>query len=104
MQRNKTVGKQIIAELLLNSETWNNIKLDEGYTIFKTIWNTPAYFDSKKKDLLAMVCQVGLPTLFYLLSAADTYWTPLIQCLGRIVDKKAYDEKYIAEEMPTKDK
>ena len=42
--------------------------------------------------MLGMVHQLGLPTLFYSLSAADKYWTPLIQCLGGIVDKKAYDE------------
>ena len=50
-----------------------------------------------------MVHPLGLSTLFHSLSAADTHWTPLIQCLGRIADKMAYDDKYIAEETPTKD-
>ena len=35
-----------------------------------------------------MVHQLGLPTLFYSLSTADTHWALLIQCLGRIVNKK----------------
>ena len=82
-------GVKGTAELLLGSEERNKIvKLDEGYTIFKTIRNTPAYFESGKKDLLALVHQLGLPTLFYSLSAADTHSTPLIQSLDRIIDKK----------------
>ena len=71
---------------------------------YSRLWNTPAYFDSKKKDLLAMVHQLGLPASFYSFAAGYTHWTPLTQCLGRIVDNKAFDEKYIAEGIPTKDK
>ena len=84
----------------MDSEERNKIvKLGEGYTIFKTIRNIPAYLESRKKYLLAMVAmvhQLGFPTLFYSLSAAGTHWTSLIQSIGRIIDKKSYD-KYIAE-------
>ena len=42
--------------MLLDKEQRNNIvKLDEGYYIFQTIRNSPAYFDAKKKDVMAMV-------------------------------------------------
>ena len=56
VHRNKTKGKKITAKMLLDKEQRNNIvKLDEGYYIFQTIRNSPAYFDAKKKDVMAMV-------------------------------------------------
>ena len=49
--------------MLLDKQQHNNIvKLDEGYYIFHTIRNSPAYFETKKKDVMAMVCQLGIPT------------------------------------------
>ena len=66
------------------------MKLDEGYYIFQTIRNSPADFDAKKKDLLAMVCQLGIPTIFYSLSAADTKWVNLLMSLGKLLDDKTY--------------
>ena len=56
VRRNKTKGKKITARTLLDKEQCNNIvKLDEGYYIFCTIRSSPAYFDTKKKDVMAMV-------------------------------------------------
>ena len=54
--KNKTKGKKITARTLLYKEQVKNIvKLDEGYYIFCTIRSSPAYFDIKKKDVMAMV-------------------------------------------------
>ena len=51
--------------MLLDKQQHNNIvKLDEGYYIFCTIRNSPAYFETKKKDVMAMVYQLGIPTIF----------------------------------------
>ena len=51
--------------MLLEKEQCNNIvKLDEGYYIFRTIRNSPAYFETKKKDVMAMVRQLSIPTIF----------------------------------------
>ena len=64
---------QITASMLLDKQQHNNIvKLDEGYYIFHTIRNSPAYLETKKKDVMAMVRQLGIPTIFFSLSAADT--------------------------------
>ena len=52
--------------MLLDKQQCNNIvKLDEGYYIFRTIKNSPAYFETKKKDVMAMVRQLGIPTIFF---------------------------------------
>ena len=40
------------------------VKLDEGYKIFRTIRNSPQYWENQKKEDFAMLRQLGLPTLF----------------------------------------
>ena len=37
-----------------------------------------------------MVCQCGIPTIFYSLSAADTKWVNLLMSLGKLLDDKTY--------------
>ena len=59
--------KNVTAENLLNKNERDNIrKLDEGYHIYRSLRNSPPYFEKFKKDVLAMVRQLGIPTLFFL--------------------------------------
>ena len=71
------------------------MKLDEGYYNFHTIRNSPAYFETKNKDVMAMVHQLGLPTIFFLLSTADTKWTNLLISLGKLLHNVTYTESDI---------
>ena len=67
---------------MLDTETRQEIvKYDDGYKIFKNVHSSPPYFESKKKELMAMIRQLGIPTLFISLSAADTKWTELLQTI-----------------------
>ena len=82
--------------MLLDKQQRNNIvKLDEGYYISHTIRNSPAYFETKKKDVMAMVHQLGIPTIFFSLSAADTKWTNLLISLGKLLHNVTYTESDI---------
>ena len=48
--------KNVTAENLLNKNERDNIrKLDEGYHIYRSLRNSPPYFEKFKKDVLAMV-------------------------------------------------
>ena len=88
------------AKTLLDKASRERItRLDEGYYIFRTIRSSPAYFLAKKKELMAMVRQLGIPTIFFSLSAADTAWVPLLQTLGLLVDHQQYTEEYITRDM-----
>lgn len=62
----------------------NMVRLDEGYYIFRSLRNSPPYFEARKKDLFAMIRQLGLPTWFMSLSAADTRWHDLLNILSQI--------------------
>ena len=90
LRRNQTKGKKITAKTLVNPQTRQEIvKYDDGYKIFKNVRSSPPYFESKKKELMAMMRrQLGIPTLFISLSAADTKWSQLLQSIYILTNKK----------------
>ena len=91
LRRNQSKGKTITAKILLNEETKQEIvKYNDGYRIFKNIHSSPPYFEHKRKDVMAMIRQLGIPTLFISLSAADTKWTQLLQSIHLLIHKKNY--------------
>ena len=69
------------------------VNLDEGYYIFRQLRNSPAYLETRKKDIFAMIRQLSLPTWFMSLSAADTRWTDLLRMLAKLNDGIDYSEK-----------
>ena len=71
------------------------VRKDEGYYIFKQLRNSPAYLECRKKDVFAMIRQLGLPTWFMSLSSADTRWTDLLRMLVQLNFKKEYTEEQI---------
>ncbi|KAK3099294.1 hypothetical protein FSP39_002160 [Pinctada imbricata] len=96
MKRNKTKGKEYTAKDVRNKDTVDKmVKLDEGYRIFRTLRGSPPYWESAKRDIFAMIRQLGLPTWFISLSSAETRWIPILQSLGRRVDKIEYSEEQI---------
>ena len=89
LHRNQSKGQKITAKTLLNKESRQEIvKYDDGYKIFKNVCSSPPYFEAKKRDLMAMIHQLGIPTLFISLSAADTEWTELLQSIYMLIKKE----------------
>ena len=81
-------GSQYIAENVRTAQQKKNLsKVDRGYFMFKKLRNSPQYLNARKKDILGMIRQLGLPTWFMSLSAADTKWGILLANLVLIVDK-----------------
>ena len=96
LRRNQSKGKQITAKTLLNKEERQQIvKYNDGYKIFKNIRSSPPYFEQKRKDLMAMIRQLGIPTLFISLSAADTKWTELLRSIYIQLHKKNISHEQI---------
>ena len=54
---------------------------DECYKVLSKIRSSPAYWESKKKQLLAMIRQLGKPTFFITVSAAEHSWPELLKML-----------------------
>ncbi|XP_062567926.1 uncharacterized protein LOC134230168 [Saccostrea cucullata] len=96
LRKCKTKGRSITANEIKNPEHVNSlVRHDEGFFVFRQLRNSPAYLETRKKDVFAMIRQLGLPTWFMSLSAADTRWNDLIRALGVLNDGKEYTDEEI---------
>ena len=94
VRRCKKRGQKITAAEARDSSYLDKlVNLDEGYYIFRQLRNSPAYLETRKKDIFAMIRQLSLPTWFMSLSAADTRWTDLLKMLAKLNDGIDYLEK-----------
>ena len=94
VRRCKNRGKKITAAEARDSNYLDKlVNLDEGYYIFRQLRNSPAYLETRKKYIFAMIRQLSLPTWFMSLSAADTRWTDLLKMLAKLNDGIEYSEK-----------
>ena len=94
VRRCKKRGQKITAAEARDSSYVDKlVNLDEGYYIFRQLRNSPAYLETRKKDIFAMTRQLSLPTWFMSLSAADTRWTDLLRMLAELNDGIDYSEQ-----------
>ena len=59
------------------------IRKDYAYHFLKSVRGSPAYFQRVMYDVLGMIRQLGIPTWFLTLSAADMQWPDVIQTIVR---------------------
>jgi hypothetical protein len=71
----KTKGKKYKAGDLKSEDSIQRlVHLDEGFTVLRNLRGSPPYFEKCKKDLFAMIRQLGKPTWYCSFSAAETRW------------------------------
>ena len=98
LRKCQTKGKKYTAGDLKSEDYLNKlVHLDEGFRVLRNLRGSPPYFEKCKKDLFAMIRQLGNPTWFCSFSAAETRWTHLLKTLGRIVEKKDYTDGEIKQ-------
>ncbi|CAF4606665.1 unnamed protein product, partial [Rotaria sp. Silwood2] len=74
---------------MLNRDYVNGlIHNDDAFTFLRCDRSSPAFWELKKKEVLAMIRQLGCPTLFLTLSAAETKWADLIVILTQVLENK----------------
>ncbi|KAL8592920.1 hypothetical protein ACOMHN_050747 [Nucella lapillus] len=83
--RKKLQDQNYSARDMLNQETVGNIVgTDQGYYVLRPVRGSPLFWQQKKKELLAMVRQLGCPTFFFTRSAAETRWKELLKVLFKL--------------------
>ncbi len=98
LRKCKTKGKTYTAgDLKSESCVDKLINLDEGFRVLRNLRGSPPYFERCKKDLFAMIRQLGKPTWFCSFSAAETRWIHLIKILGRLIDNKDYSDEEVKQ-------
>lgn len=86
LRKKKGPGKATAGNLLNEEFVENLCNHDDGYKLLKNIRSSPAYWQDKQKTLMAMIRQLGIPTLFITLSAAEMKWPELIVILKQVLD------------------
>ena len=64
---------------------------DEGFKFLRVLRGSPLYFEKAKKDLFALIRQLGPALLFCSFSSAETQWVHLLRILGQLIDHKKYN-------------
>ena len=67
---------------------------DKAYRFMKNIRGSPPYYQRTFYELLAMIRQLGTPTWFFTVSAADLKWPDMIQVIA-----KQYNTYYTDDEV-----
>lgn len=89
----KTKGKKMTAHEVLSPGFVDNIvKQDDGFRVLRNLRGSPPYWEKAKKDVFAMIRQLGIPTWFCSFSAAETKWFPLLGCLSKLVHGKELND------------
>ena len=68
-----------------------------NFRVLTNLHGSPPYFERCKKDLFAMIRQLGNPTWFCSFSAAETRWIHLIKILGHLIDNKDYTDDEVRQ-------
>jgi hypothetical protein len=83
----KKKGERPTAAEMLNPKTIEKlISHDQGFRMLKDIRLSPAFWEDKTKQTFAMIRQLGIPTLFLTLSAAESRWPELLVILKEVLD------------------
>ncbi|XP_053698655.1 uncharacterized protein LOC128745602 [Sabethes cyaneus] len=62
--------------------------INRNLSFLKTIPNSVQYWQQRKRDLFAMMRQLGKPTMFLTLSANETKWPHLLKTLYRLSERE----------------
>ena len=68
------------------------VRSDKAYSL-KNIRGSPPYYQRTFYDLLAMIRQLGTPTWFFTLSAADMKWPDMISTIAKLYGVHYTDEE-----------
>lgn len=78
----KAAQTGLTAEQARNGDTiTQEVNKDNAFRWMAPITGSPAYWEQQKKNVMAMMRQLGLCTFFITLSAAETHWKELLQIL-----------------------
>ncbi|KAK0158252.1 hypothetical protein PV328_009280 [Microctonus aethiopoides] len=76
-------GINITKEQILSSDYLNGC-MESNLAFLKSIPNSVQYWQSRKKDLFAMIRQLGMPTVFLTMSANELSWKWLLKTLHKL--------------------
>ena len=93
VRKNKLGRRTLTAGQLKTQECLQSlINHDDGFRFLKTLRGSPPYFEKAKRDLFAMIRQLGPASLFCRFSSPETKWNHLLRILGKLIDHQNYSD------------
>ena len=87
-------GRKVTASVVRDAQQVNSfVRNDHAFRCLTTVRSSPAYWKRASMDLLGMIRQLGIPTLFMTLSATDLQWPDVIQIVARQYGECLSDEQ-----------
>lgn len=83
----KCMGTANITRAMLNDKEFLEKCVERNLSFLKSIPNSVQYWQQRKRDLFAMIRQLGKPTMFLTLSASETRWEHLLRILYKLSSK-----------------
>ena len=93
----------------LNKQNLNNVKAEDlsrynrSFEVFANVRGTASYYEKSKKNLMALLRQLGCPTVFLTLSCAEYAWPSLLKEIAETVYRRKFTFEEI-EEMTIQEK
>jgi hypothetical protein len=72
------------------------LRSNEAFQIFRTVRSSPAYWSARKKEVFAMIRQLGPPTFFITFSPGEVKFPELIRLLLKLNAREG-EESYVNE-------
>ena len=85
-------GRKLNAGMMTEDKISELLKQDDGYRFIQNIRGSYPYWERTLTDLNAMVRQLGIPTWFLTLTAADLRWPETIQVIARQYGQELSEE------------
>ena len=83
----------------VQSEEYIHNCIESNSAFLRSIPNSVWYWSGRKKDLFAMIRQLGKPTAFMTLSANEIGWPDLLTLLHKLAEGREDMENFIASEL-----
>ena len=87
-RKTKNTQNVTVAQMLTRDYVNGLIHGDDAFTFLRCDRSSPAFWELKKKEVMAMIRQLGCPTIFLTLSEAETKWSELIVILAQVLENK----------------
>jgi hypothetical protein len=89
LKKFKVKNNLTVNDVLTNSTTMQQlIRTNDMKQFLRNIRSSPVYWESKKKELFAMIRQLGCPSFFITLSPAEVDWPELIVILVQNLENR----------------
>ncbi len=89
IRKGKLLHRTLQAKDVMEKPNLDNIlKSDIGYMDLSKLRTSPDYLSQLRKNVFAMIRQLGPPTFFVTFTSAESKWPPLLKCLYDLNYKK----------------